>query len=145
MLEQAILASALIFNPVTDNAINFDSISKIEIPNRALTEEERDKIWREIHFTVQKMKFSLIQAEYFAKKIHEFDQKEAAVAAIQGAILGLSGGSPYSVIISSCLNTLAQIAGKKYCCYKKAKDYVLEAEFFAYHADELEERLWRDE
>jgi len=119
----------------------------VELPHIecGLSQQQRDKIWNEIHFCVQRMHNNMDKAEREARQITDIDVEGATKAAIVGAVGGLSTGNPYGVVITSCLNTLGTIAGDSYWHFRESKKYVREAEYYAYRADELQERLWRDE
>jgi len=111
----------------------------------SLTNEERDRIWMEMHFCIKKMHYCLENAEREASYITNIDIEQATRAAITGAITGLTTRNIYGVAISVCLNTLGTIAGDFYIGFRNARDYVRSAEYFARRADELQERLWMDE
>lgn len=112
---------------------------------KALSQNERDRIWNEIHFCIQKMNRALDDADREASKITDVDIEQATRAAISGAIAGISTRNVYGVVITSCLNTLGQIAGDSYYAFKRSKEFVRDAEYYAYKADDLQEKLWRDE
>jgi hypothetical protein len=110
-----------------------------------LTEKERNRIYNEIHFSIQLMNRSLEKAELHAMKIKDVDIREAAIDAIKGAMFALAAGSCRAVVIGTCLGALSHIAGESYRNYLISTDYVTDAKAYAEHADELQERLWRDE
>jgi ribonuclease HII len=110
-----------------------------------LTQEQRNKLYNEIHFCIKKMNACLDKADAEAAKIKDVDIESATRAAIAGAITGLSTRSGYGVVISTCLNTLGAIAGDSYSHFKASKGHVRDAQYYAERADELQERLWRDE
>lgn len=91
------------------------------------------------------MNICLDKADGEAAKIKDVDIEGATRAAIAGAITGLSTRSGYGVVISTCLNTLGAIAGDSYSHFRAAKGHVRDAQYYAERADELQERLWRDE
>lgn len=111
----------------------------------SLSEEERDRIWNEIHFAVCRMYGCLDQADREASEITDVNIEAATKAAIAGAIGGMSTRNVYGVFVTSCLNTLGCIAGDAYWHFRESKRCVEEAEYYAYRADQLQERLWRDE
>lgn len=109
-----------------------------------LDDAERDRIWREIHFCIQRMNHYMKLADREANKITEFDVRSATVGVIEGTIAGLASANGYGVVIGGCLGGLARIAGDSYIHFIRSRDYVYEAEFYAYQADQLQEILWRD-
>jgi len=109
-----------------------------------LTKDQRDKIWNEIHFAIQRMHSNMDNAARESRHIKDLNIESATKAAIVGAIGGLSTKNAYGVAITSCLNTLGTIAGDAYWHFRESKRYVREAQYYAYRADELQEMLWRD-
>lgn len=140
-LMHALLAAALLGSSVG----YADICSSCDMEIRGLSQTERDRIWNEIHFCIKKMNIALNNAEREASKITDVDVEQATRAAISGAIGGLATRNVYGVVITSCLNTLGQIAGDSYYAFRRSRDYVKDAEYYAYRADELQEKLWRDE
>lgn len=109
-----------------------------------LTESQRDSIWRELQFTIKKMHISLSNADSEARKISDVDIESATRGAIAGAVAGIQSKNVYGVIISGCLGSIGMIAGDSYIHFRRSKSYVQDAYYYAYHADELQERLWYD-
>jgi len=89
------------------------------------------------------MHISLDKADDAASLIVDIDVERATRAAIQGAICGLGTRSTYGVVITSCLNSLGQIAGDSYYHWRSACYHVGEAKCYAEQADSLQEELWR--
>lgn len=110
-----------------------------------LSEAERDRIYQEIHLAVTRMYDCLDNADFYAGRISNIDVRNACKAAIQGAIAGLAGRNAYSVVIGACLGSLANIGGSAYEYFLISRDCVRDAEYYAWEADRLQERLWRDE
>ena len=110
-----------------------------------LSDCERNKIMREIEFAINRMYGCLDCAEFEASMIADVDLREGAIGAIEGAIAGLGGRSPYTVVIGGCLGALSRLAGNSCRHYMRSRDYVEDARTYAKIADKLQERLWRDE
>ena len=110
-----------------------------------LSQHERDRIWKEIHFAIKKMNYFLDRAHAEASQITDINCRNAMVGAIEGAVAGIGGGTAYSVVIFGCLGAIARISGDAYLHFAQSRDYVKESKCYAEIADTLEERLWRDE
>jgi len=138
------LATALVCSP---DAFEVDNAASqmTHAYQMSLSAQERDRIWRECHFAVQKMNREMEQAEREARQITNVDIREATIGAIEGAVCGLSGYSPYTVVVGGCLGALARIGGDSYRHFARSKDHVRDAESYARIADALQERLWRDQ
>lgn len=145
MLEQILLSASVLATPLDQIQIDYDASSMVHGYEMRLSQDERDRIYQEIHFAVKKMNYYLKKADSEASKIKDVSIRDATVGAIEGAIAGLSGRTPYAVVIGGCLGALGHIAGNGYYHFSRSRDYLREAESFAYIADELQERLWRDE
>jgi hypothetical protein len=113
-------------------------------PKMSLSPQERDRIHQECKFAIKKMYSCMEMAEREARKITNVDIREATIGAIEGAVCGLGGRSPYTVIIGGCLGALARISGDSYRHFVQSKDFVRDAQAYARIADDLQERLWRD-
>jgi len=148
-----ILAASLAFSPIAiDSSAMDSSLDQAYIGGQAihsddlfLTDSERDRIYRECQFAVQKMCRAMENADYEASQITNINVRNATVGAIEGAIFGLQSCNVYKMVISSCLGAIARISGDSYTHFSRSRDYVKEAERYAGHADRLQERLWRDE
>lgn len=136
-----LLASTMILcAPVDCYEYEIDPATQME-----LNDKERNRIWNEIHFCIKKANLCLDAADREAAKITKVDIEQATRAAIAGAITGMATKSTYGVVISTCLNTLGSIAGDSYAAFKASKSCVRDAQYYADRADELQEKLWRDE
>lgn len=121
------------------------SHTQSDYPECSLTQKERDRIWDEIHFAIRRMNHCMAQADKEADLISDIDIEYATKAAISGAIAGISTRNVYGVFITSCLNTIGCIAGDAYWHFRESRRFVEQAEHYAYQADGLQERLWRDQ
>ena len=110
-----------------------------------LSDQERDYMWREMHFCKKKVHINLEKAYRVAGQITDIDTELAVKAAMSGAIGGISTGTPCGVVIGALLSTLGHIAAESYSSIKLALVYCEEVKFFARRADYLQEKLWLDE
>jgi hypothetical protein len=110
-----------------------------------LTSQERDQIWMEIHFTVKKINMCLERAESEARLITNIDDESVVRGAVSGAIAGIASGSFFRATIGTCLATISRVACDSCVHYMRSRTHVQDADFYAYHADQLQDRLWRDE
>lgn len=122
----------------------FLSMIENQVPFKCFSQQERDRIWMELHFCIKKMRIYLERADREAAKILDIDTENAVRAAISGAIGGLATKSAYGMAISTCLSTLGSIAGDAYGHVRLCRIYVSEAKYFAFRADELQEQLWEN-
>ena len=136
-----LLASAIII-ALPPDCYGYDIDPTIQME---LTDQERNRMWNEIHFCIKKMNGCLDNADREAAKITKVDIEQATRAAIAGAVTGIATKSAYGVVISTCLNTFGTIAGDSYAAFKRSRSYVKDAQYYAERADELQEALWRDE
>ena len=136
----------IMFLPIaTPNEIDFVCSGKVHEFCCRLTYQERERIWNEMQFAIIRMFSSMEEAEKETAKILCPDVRETTKAVIQGAIGGLAGRSPYSVVVGACLGALAHISGEAYVHFNNACDYVENAKYWAWVADTLQDRLWMDE
>lgn len=138
------LTTALMCSPMAID-VDYAASEMTHTHQMGLLPAERDKIRRECELAIQKMYGCLNQAEDRAWQIVNIDVRSATVGAIEGAIAGLSGRTPYTVIMGGLLGALARIGGDAYIHFEIARDLVKSAQRYAEIADELQERLWRDE
>lgn len=124
--------------------VDYTASESMYLNHAGLSQQERQQIWNKMHFAVKKMNYYMSQASREAQQITNVNVREATIAAIEGAICGLAGSSPASVICCGCFGALARIGGDACRHFLRSKDYVREAEIWARVADELQERLWRD-
>lgn len=109
----------------------FDRQSKVGY----LSEADKEDLLRKIKFAFKKMSWHLSEAEYQAEGIKSIDVREAALAAIGGAIAGLKEG-PYGVVTGACLGALARIVYGSSLCFIRAMDHVCDADFYACKCDD---------
>jgi len=114
-------------------------------PECQLTQNERDKIMRELKFTIKKLHSALGRADKEARLITDIDIEMATRGAIAGAAAGIQAGNVYGFAISTCLGTMGAIAGDSFIHFRNSRKHVQDAQYFAYYADELQERLWRNQ
>ena len=124
---------------------DFNASASMHQSEMKLSDSERDKIFRQIQFAIQKMNTCMNKADSEASKITDLDIRSTTKAAIQGCICGLGGRSPYAVVVGGCLGALSHIGGEAYDHFCRCRDYIKDAEYYAYEADRLQEKLWRDE
>lgn len=140
-----IVACSLSFSaPAMPNAIDYEASISMHQHNMVIGQKERDRIWQEIHLAVIRMRSCLSNADREASKITDVNIRRMTKSAIQGAIGGLAGRTPYTVIIGGCYGALAHIGGEAYSHFMKSRDHVQEAEVYARIADQLQKRLWLD-
>jgi hypothetical protein len=125
--------------------IDFESSLQIHAHKIKMSPQERDRIFREIQFAIKKMNICMDNADREASKITNIDIRQTTKAVIQGAICGLGGRYPYAVVIGGCLGTLSHVGDEAYDHFVKSKDHVKDAEYYAYEADRLQEKLWMDD
>lgn len=138
MISSCLASIIIITSPVSQPDYTQDVVEM------RLSDKERSDLYLECHFAVKKMYSCMNQSEIEAGKIKDIDLRLATEGAIEGAICGLSGRTPYSVVIGACLGSLAKIGGDSYRRFCISRDYVYDAEAYAKIAEEIEERLWRD-
>jgi hypothetical protein len=128
-----------------DIEVNIAASQIMHMYQMRLSDQERERIYNECQFAIKKMYRFMDKADREAQKIACIDVREATVSAVEGAICGLGGRTPYSVVIGGCLGALARIGGDSFRHFIACADYVEQAEMYAMIADDLQERLWRDE
>ena len=138
-----ILATALVCAPISLE-IDYTCSRSTHIYEMYLSDDERDLIRRNCEFAIKKMMLLMEKSNSAAWKIDDIEVRDAMVAAIEGAIAGLAGKSPYTVIVGGCLGAIGKIGGDMYLHYSFSKEYLEEAKLYAGCADRLQERLWRD-
>ncbi len=109
----------------------------------SLNRQERQYIVNCWHLAVNKMNYLMDKADQESFYIFDTDIRHAAVGVISGTIAALPSKNLYAIAIGGCLGGLGNIAGDSYLHFRKAKDYVKQAKFYASAADDLQERLWR--
>jgi len=129
---------------IPQEAYQASLINVCECQNKALTDAERDRIWREWHFTVEKMNSAIKKSKNAAEKIKQLDVKRTVLSAIAGLITGIATRNVYGVLVSGCLNTIANITTDASDAYYESVRHMSDADYYAWHADELQDRLWRD-
>ena len=142
-----ILATSLLCAPDSAlESLEMDCTSSqiVHMYEMRLSERERAKIHEKCKFAIQKMYRRLDLAEREARQIKDINIRNITVGIIEGAIGGLSGRSPYTVIVGGCLGALARVSGDAYVHFRNSKDHLQDAEEYARIADDLQERLWRD-
>lgn len=108
-----------------------------------LSDSERDQIVREWQFAIQKMARSLSEAERYAGMITHVDTKRLMERAISAGVASLVGKSFVYSVVTTLANVVGGIAGDSYSYYAESKQYVKDAAYYAYHADELQYKLIR--
>lgn len=137
------IAAALICCPEPIDM--YDASQLMHSHEMYLSDYERDRIYRECLYWTERMYANLHEAERQALHIYDVDIREATVGAIEGAVCGMQGKTPYTVVIGGLLGAMARISGEAYRHWVDSKDYIQYAESCAKRADALQERLWRDE
>jgi hypothetical protein len=115
--------------------------------NAYLTDGERAAIVREWERTIRAAVREAQEAEYFCSQLYDISASKKAIAAgaIAGAIAGLQSGTPGGVVVSACLASIANLVLDKNSVYQDMVRCLKKAEKLEKHADDLQERLWRDE
>jgi len=145
MFSVMLASSLLVTSPVSYDETVFDYETNSYYDEMSLSDKERQRIHRECAFAINKMYACLDRANREASMITDINIRDCTQAAIEGAICGLAGRNVYSVVIGGCLGTMAHIGGNGYRHFHRSRDHVHQAEKYALIADELQERLWRDE
>jgi hypothetical protein len=106
-----------------------------------LTEKQREFLFAKIHFAYKKVEIFTEMAKEEAKLILNYNTKRIVLDAIAGAIVGIQGGSPASVVISSCLAIIAGAATEATDHWIKSYEYMQEARTYAIIAEDAEIEL----
>tara|TARA_R110000868_G_C10970190_1_gene769678 strand:- start:9544 stop:10014 length:471 start_codon:yes stop_codon:yes gene_type:complete len=122
---------------------NEESLTSREHLEARLSREERAKIVRSWHLAVNKMNFLMDKSENEAQMIFEVNIRKSTVGLIQGAISGMASKNLYGVAVGACLGGFGAISGDSYVHFLKSRNYVKQAKFYAFIADELQQQLWR--
>lgn len=124
---------------------DFNGSAQVHEYTKEISDTDRDIIWRQMHVAVNRMNGYIQKADQEASSITEVNIRQTTKSIIKGCICCLGGRAQYSVVIGRCLGALSHVGGEAYDHFVRSRDYIKEAEFYAYEADRLNERLWRDE
>lgn len=122
----------------------YDASIAMHSENLHLSEQERERIWREIHFAIKKMNVYMDKAYNESERINDINIRSATKSVVQGCICGLTSCNCYGIVIAGCLGGLSDIAGNYIDSFMRVQDYVQEAATYARIADDLQDRLWYD-
>ena len=139
------LAASLALSSICPAPTELQASAHMHAHSCSLSEQERTLIWNKTQFAVKKMYIALDYAEKEADKIKDINTRDLTKAAIQGAIGGLSGRSPYTVVICGCLAALSHIGGEAYDHFMNAREFIHDANYYAHEIDRLQRELWLDE
>lgn len=145
MISSTAIACAICATAPAPAQVDYQSSLQMHAHKLKMSPQERDRIFREIQFAIKKMNICMDNADREASKITDIDIRQTTKAVIQGAICGLGGRSPYSVVIGGCLGALSHVGGEAYDHFVRSRDHVRDAEYYAYEADRLQEKLWMDD
>lgn len=139
----AITATTLLLSPLSGYCMyDYPSYTGQEYN---LSQKERDRVILELKFTIKKLHGALDKADKEARQITDVDVEMATRAAIAGATASIKANSVYAGAIGVCLAVIGSIAGDSFIHFKRSRSHLQDAQYYAYHADELQERLWRNQ
>tara|TARA_R110002126_G_scaffold55740_2_gene149473 strand:+ start:5435 stop:5863 length:429 start_codon:yes stop_codon:yes gene_type:complete len=113
--------------------------------SKQLSDLEREQIVAKMHLAIIRMYSRLDKAEEISSYITDVNAKKLIKDALTGAIFGIGGKTPYSVVIGGFLGTIAHLSGHVYDAVWLTIDTIKDANSYAQIADDLQERLWMDE
>jgi len=111
-----------------------------------LTQQERDKIWHEIHACVHFSENHLRKAHAAANRITDCEIREMIKNAIQGALFGFAtSGNGYFALMTGASLVVEEIVRSRVKYADRVLKEIKIAQRFATKADRLQEKLWRDQ
>ena len=138
----ATIACALTVVPVCQ--MDYETSTEMHAHSANLSRQERDRIFNTAQFAIKKMYICLDDADREASRITDVDIRQTTKSIVQGAICGLGGRTPHSVILGGCLGALSHVGGEAYEHFMRCRDHVYDAKYYAHEADRLQEILWMD-
>ena len=113
-----------------------------EVP---VSQIEREQLVNEIKFTIMKMYRSFDFAEAAADTIWYPRRRELVKSMIAGAVSGaVASKSGYGGIIGGLAAAVGELASTYYENWEHLQEHLDDADFYAWRADQLQERLWTE-
>lgn len=145
-MTATILSLSLMMTPI--EAIEYSHnfmIAEDALDDRQLSQQERDQIWKMIHYHVYEAAARIKEAERLSAEIRYPTAKEIVITALK--LIAANFGAPTlrSKAIASALVMLESICEAYWDDIWEIEYNLIEAKQHMQSADRLEEKLWRDE
>ncbi|MCH9703182.1 MAG: hypothetical protein K0U13_00190 [Chlamydiae bacterium] len=109
-----------------------------------MTTQERDRLVQELHLCWKKAYTLILLAQSDCQRILEVDTRQAARAAVEGAITGIAAArNPMGGIIGALIGTLANIGGQASGPIADAIRHACEARYWGSRFDEIYYKIQR--
>ena len=127
-------------------AVQKSQAKSSHVAQKRLTEQERNKIWTEIHACVYFSENHFRRANAIANRIAVIEVRLIIKDASSGAIAGLAATkTAYGAAVLSFVKSVEGIIERRANHVDRAIKEVQIAYRFAIKADKLQEKLWRDQ
>lgn len=123
----------------------YQSIEILLSKQCALTQQERDKLYREAQFAAQKSLRAMEKAERHFKKMLDVRARDVCTNAVVSGIASFAASGSKERVLITVLGVIGGQASNACNHFWNGYDELQNSKMYAAHCDECQERLWRDE